>query len=83
MEDIDDFADVLSTESASGNSDTRHDLALMLAELPEKQRVAIEHTRLQGLSIAQTAATTGQSEAAVKVNVHRGLKTLSERWASA
>ena len=83
MEDIDDFAEVLSTESDSDHSDTRHDLVLMLAELPEKQRVAIEHTRLQGLSIAQTAAATGQSEAAVKVNVHRGLKALSERWASA
>ena len=83
MEDIDDFAEVLSTESDSDHSDTRHDLVLMLAELPEKQLVAIEHTRLQGLSIAQTAAATGQSEAAVKVNVHRGLKALSERWASA
>ena len=83
MEDIDDFAEVLSTESDSDHSDTRHDLVLMLAELPEKQRLAIEHTRLQGLSIAQTAAATGQSEAAVKVNVHRGLKALSERWASA
>ena len=72
-----------STESDSDQSDTRHDLVLMLAELPEKQRLAIEHTRLQGLSIAQTAAATGQSEAAVKVNVHRGLKALSERWASA
>jgi RNA polymerase sigma-70 factor (ECF subfamily) len=55
----------------------------MLADLPEKQRVAIEHTRLQGLSIAQTAAATGQSEAAVKDNVHRPLKTLSARWTSA
>jgi RNA polymerase sigma-70 factor (ECF subfamily) len=82
MEDIDDWADVLSTESDSANSDTRHDLGLMLAQLPEKQRAAIEHTRLQGLSIAQTAAATGQSEAAVKVNVHRGLKALSERWSS-
>lgn len=83
MEDIDDFAEVLSTESDSDHSDSRHDLVLMLAELPEKQRVAIEHTRLQGLSIAQAAAATGQSEAAVKVNVHRGLKALSQRWAGA
>ena len=83
MEDIDDLADALSTGSDSDHSDTRHDLVLILAELPEKQRLAIEHTRLQGLSIAQTAAATGQSEAAVKVNVHRGLKALSARWASA
>jgi RNA polymerase sigma-70 factor (ECF subfamily) len=83
MEDIDDWADVLSTESESADCDSRHDLSLMLAELPEKQRLAIEHTRLQGLSIAQTASLMGQSEAAVKVNVHRGLKTLSQRWGTA
>lgn len=83
MEDIDELADVLSTGSDSDHCDTRHDLALILAQLPEKQRLAIEHTRLKGLSIAQTAAATGQSEAAVKVNVHRGLKALSARWASA
>ena len=82
MEDIDDWDDVLSTESDSAGSESRHDLALMLADLPEKQRLAIEHTRLQGLSIVQTATALGQSEAAVKVNVHRGLKTLSERWAN-
>ena len=80
MDNIDDWADVLCTESESTDSDSRHDLSLMLAELPEKQRLAIEHTRLHGLSVAQTAAATGQSEAAVKVNVHRGLKTLKERW---
>jgi RNA polymerase sigma-70 factor (ECF subfamily) len=45
--------------------------------------LAIEHTRLKGLSIAQTASLIGQSEAAVKVNVHRGLKTLSQRWGNA
>jgi RNA polymerase sigma-70 factor (ECF subfamily) len=83
MEDIDDWADVLSTEPESTESDTRHDLSVMLAELPDKQRLAIEHTRLKGLSIFQTASLIGQSEAAVKVNVHRGLKTLSQRWGTA
>lgn len=83
MEDIDDWADVLRTEPESADCDSRHDLQRMLAGLPDKQRAAIEHTRLQGLSIAQAAAATGQSEAAVKVNVHRGLKALSQRWAGA
>ena len=83
MEDIDDWADVLSTEPETTASDSRHDLSLMLSELPDKQRLAIEHTRLKGLSIAQTASLIGQSEAAVKVNVHRGLKTLSQRWGTA
>lgn len=83
MEDIDDWADLLASEDDNNDCDSRHDLAQMLAHLPDKQRLAIEHTRLQGLSIAQTASLTGQSEAAVKVNVHRGLKTLSQRWGTA
>jgi RNA polymerase sigma-70 factor (ECF subfamily) len=52
----------------------------MLADLPVRQREAIEHTRLQGLSITETAQRTGQSEASVKVNIHRGLKTLMAKW---
>jgi RNA polymerase sigma-70 factor (ECF subfamily) len=83
MEDIDDWADVLGTDSTHSDSDTRHDLDKMLAQLPDKQRLAIEHTRLHGASIAQTALLTGQSEAAVKVNVHRGLKALSKQWSTA
>jgi RNA polymerase sigma-70 factor, ECF subfamily len=35
---------------------------------------------LQGLSISETAERTGQSEASVKVNIHRGLKTLMAKW---
>lgn len=79
-EDIDDWADSLSADSGSGASDTPRDLEQMLATLPAKQRTAIEHTRLQGLSISETARLTGQSEASVKVNVHRGLKALMEKW---
>ena len=45
-----------------------------------RQREAIEHTRLMGLSITETAERTGQSEASVKVNIHRGLKTLMAKW---
>jgi RNA polymerase sigma-70 factor (ECF subfamily) len=51
-----------------------------LSELPDKQRVPIEHTKLQGLSIAEAAQLTGQSEAAVKVNIHRGLKALAQKF---
>jgi RNA polymerase sigma-70 factor (ECF subfamily) len=37
----------------------------------------IVHTRLEGLSVAETARATGMSESAVKVGVHRGLKALA------
>lgn len=55
------------------------DLDRLLSGLPAKQRAAIQYTRIQGLSVAEAAEKTGQSESSVKVGVHRGLKTLMAR----
>jgi RNA polymerase sigma-70 factor (ECF subfamily) len=52
------------------------DLQNLLAELPQRQREAIESTKLEGLSIAETAMRFGISQSAVKVYVHRGIKAL-------
>ena len=52
------------------------DVAAMLATLTPKQSAAIRLTRIEGYSIREAAALTGQSEPAVKVNVHRGLGRL-------
>lgn len=79
-DDIDDWADTLSVDGGTEASDAQRDLEQVLADLPPKQREAIEHTRLHGLSITETAQLTGQSEASVKVNVHRGLKALMAKW---
>jgi RNA polymerase sigma-70 factor (ECF subfamily) len=57
---------------------SRADLARLLAGLPEKQAAAIRCTKIDGLSLLETAARTGQSEGAVKVAVHRGLRRLTE-----
>jgi RNA polymerase sigma-70 factor, ECF subfamily len=81
-DDIDDWADSLSVDSEEDTSDAHKDLDTVLADLPVRQREAIEHTRLHGLSISETALRTGQSESAVKVNIHRGLKTLMAKWGS-
>jgi RNA polymerase sigma-70 factor (ECF subfamily) len=56
---------------------TKRDLALLLARLPDRQRLPIIHMKLDGLSVAETARRTGLSESAVKVGVHRGLKALA------
>ena len=79
-DDIDDWADTLSVDGNTEASDAQRDLEQVLGDLPPKQREAIEHTRLHGLSITETAQRTGQSEASVKVNVHRGLKALMAKW---
>lgn len=64
-----------SADEAAGEA--RRDLARLLATLPEKQCAAIIHTKLDGLSVREAAGMLRMSEAAVKVAVHRGLKTLA------
>ena len=49
-----------------------------LTELPEKQRMAFELLRLQGMSFQQASLETGMSEAALRVALHRASKTLKQ-----
>lgn len=58
-------------------ADARRDLGKLLARLPERQRLPIQHMKLEGLSVVEAARLSGMSEAAVKVGVHRGLKALA------
>jgi RNA polymerase sigma-70 factor (ECF subfamily) len=55
------------------------DLERLMSELPAKQRDAIRFVKLQGLSVAEAAQLSGQSESAIKVGIHRGLKALMAR----
>jgi len=59
--------------------DAQRDLDRLLATLPPRQRESIVQTKLWGRSVAETAASTGLSESAVKVGVHRGLKALAAK----
>lgn len=52
------------------------DVERLLNELPEKQRAAIQLTRLEGYSIAEAALMSGQSPSGIKIGVHRGMKRL-------
>lgn len=55
----------------------QRDLSALLATLPVAQQQAIRLTKLDGLALAEAAAATGVSVAALKVQVHRGLKRLA------
>ena len=54
----------------------RRDVSKLLARLPDAKRRLVEAVKLDGQSVADTAAATGLSESAVKVNVHRAVKSL-------
>jgi RNA polymerase sigma-70 factor (ECF subfamily) len=48
----------------------------LLASLPPKQLEALEALKLRGLSLQEASISSGQSVAALKVNMHRAVKTL-------
>jgi RNA polymerase sigma factor (sigma-70 family) len=52
-------------------------LERLLAELRPAQARVIRLVKLEGLSIEEAAARTGQSASLVKVNIHRGLSRLA------
>jgi RNA polymerase sigma-70 factor, ECF subfamily len=76
--DVDDVINELAVEDHDA-ADAKRDVGTLLAELPPKQRAVIEWVKIEGLSIAEAALKTGQSESLVKVNIHRGLKSLAAR----
>lgn len=52
------------------------ELGWAIERLPARQREAIKLTKLRELSLAQAAAASGVSTTALKVSVHRAMKTL-------
>ena len=81
-EDLNDPLDdelLLFAESDHEAFEAKKDVNTLLADLPERQRLPIQHVKLEGLSVAETAKRTGMSESAIKVGIHRGLKALAEK----
>ena len=70
-------ADMMMAHDDSLSAESTYDLKRLLQRLPEKMRCSIEAVKLDGQSIAEAADRCGISESGVKVNIHRGLKTLA------
>ena len=50
-----------------------------ISGLPQQQREAVELLKLRDLSLAEASKVSGTSVAALKVNVHRAIKSLRRR----
>jgi len=74
---LDEDSDALLMFAEPAAAEARRDLALLLQQLPDRQRLPIEYVKIEGLSVAEAAKRSGLSESAVKVGVHRGLKALA------
>lgn len=74
---IEGLEDILLAEGFEDASNARMDMDRLLADLPAKQADVIRATRIDGLSITETADRAGLGESDVKVSIHRGLKALA------
>jgi RNA polymerase sigma-70 factor, ECF subfamily len=72
---IEDFEHVLAAQNHEAG-DPKRDIERLLANLPDKQRKAIELVKLKDMSINEACSATGWSASDIKISIHRGLKTL-------
>jgi RNA polymerase sigma-70 factor (ECF subfamily) len=78
----------LAYERHADESQARHrepggKLSEAVAQLPQRQREAVQHLLLQERSLAEASAATGRSQGSLKVNLHRALKNLRARLGQA
>jgi len=66
----------LTASSDLGAVESGLDLQRLTSKISGKARQAIQYVKLEGLSVSEAANRCGMSESAVKVAVHRGLKSL-------
>ena len=76
---IESLEEFLTAEDFEEASIAQMDVNRLLEGLPAKQANAIRETRIDGLSVAETATRAGIGQSDVKVSIHRGLKALAAR----
>lgn len=74
---IDELDDSQMPTADMGEEGAGRDLEGLLETLPVAQKSAIWLTKVEGLSLKEASDKTGVSVAALKVQVHRGLKQLA------
>jgi RNA polymerase sigma-70 factor (ECF subfamily) len=81
--DIADFEDILAAPDAFADCEREKDRAdalKLLDQLSTRQREAIEAVSLRGEDPRKAAQALGVSEGALRVSLHRGLKSLAELY---
>jgi RNA polymerase sigma-70 factor (ECF subfamily) len=78
IEDFEEFLAAPEEEDPHALSDARK----LMESLPPRQRDIVRSISLEGQSIAATAARLSMTEVAVRVALHRSLKSLGAAWRS-
>lgn len=79
LHDVIDDEMQLFAQSDQEAGEARRDIAKLMKHLPDRHRLPIQHVKLDGLSVAETAELTGMSESAVKIGIHRGIKAMAAK----
>ena len=77
---FDNHADIDDASAATEQLQRAERLRAAIAELPPGQREAVEQLGLREHSLSEAAEITGRNTGALKVNLHRALKALRERF---
>ena len=77
---LDSHPDVDDASAATEGQQRAQRLREAIAELPPGQREAVEQLGLHERSLSEAAELTGRNTGALKVNLHRALKALRERF---
>jgi RNA polymerase sigma-70 factor (ECF subfamily) len=77
---MDSHADLHDASAATESGQRAQQLRDAIAELPPGQREAVEQLGLKERSLSEAAEFTGRNTGALKVNLHRALKALRERF---
>ena len=77
---FDNHADIDDASTATEQQQRAQRLRQAIAELPPGQREAVEQMGLHERSLSEAAELTGRNTGALKVNLHRALKALRERF---
>lgn len=81
--DIDDYSDVIEAPAAETETAAAlRDATTLLASLPEKQRAIVEAVSIEGRSAREVGISLGMTEGAVRVALHRALKSLAALYRS-
>lgn len=81
---VDSLCNNFDVDEVRGDADVTYfdsstELYQLLDLLPDHFRLPLLHVKIEGMSIRETSKITGQSESAVKVGIHRGIKALARR----
>ena len=79
---LEDVADFLEAEDEAHEAVDRLDTETVLARLKDQQRDIVRSISIEGAGIRETAARLKMTEAAVRVALHRALKSLAALYRS-